>query len=212
MTTSGKRTIWLAAAALIGVVVLAACEPGDPGRSTGSYPIDIFQEMHYNQSLKAQEPPRFLPPEDSYPVSGGFIAVGTGPDAPNFQDPPPSDATTIERASLVYKQNCSICHGLTAQGDGFVGIKFEEYGAPRPPSFDSPRIQGLTSGRAFSSISGGFGFMPAFQGLLTEKDRWALVALIEATTSQRTSALAEVNNLSEPERTLRLLELRGQLP
>ena len=32
--------------------------------------IDVFQEMHYNQSQKSQEPPRFLPPEDSYPVGG----------------------------------------------------------------------------------------------------------------------------------------------
>ena len=28
--------------------------------------------MHYNQTVKSQEPPRFLPPEDSYPVEGGL--------------------------------------------------------------------------------------------------------------------------------------------
>jgi mono/diheme cytochrome c family protein len=211
--------IWLVVAALIGVVVLAACKPGDPARSTGAYPIDVFQEMHYNQSLKAQEPPRLQPPEDSYPVSGGFIAVGTKAESIDLVSPLPDDSATLTRGALLYKQNCSVCHGLTARedapvGDGkfLVGDKFESYSGIQPPSFDSTRVQLLTAGEAFSSVSAGFGFMPPFQGLLSEGDRWALVALIEATTSERISALAAINEKSEAERTLHLLKLRGQVP
>ena len=69
----------------------------------------------------------------------------------------------------------------------------------------------LTPGNAFGSISGGFGAMPAFEGLLTETDRWALVALIDATVAERQTALDAINSLPEEERTLELLALRGQL-
>lgn len=207
-----KRPIWLVAAALVSVVLLTACEPGDPARSTGSYPIDVFQEMHYNQSHKAQEPPRFQPPKDSYPVSGGFIAAKNKADSEDLVNPMPKNGTTLTRGALLYKQNCSACHGLTAQGDGFVGNKFGEYGAPEPPAFESTRVTSLTPGEAFSSVSAGFGFMPAFQGLLSEEDRWALVSLIEATATERSRALVAINDKPESERTLQLLELRGSLP
>jgi len=43
---------------------------------------------------------------------------------------------------------------------------------------------------------------------LSEEDRWALVALIEAAAAERAAALDAINSLDEPERTLRLLELR----
>ena len=202
-----KRATLVAAFVLLAVVA-AACKPGDPARSTGAYPIDIFQEMHYNQSFKAGEPPRLLPPEDSYPISGGFIRVGSKAESVGLTSPHPVNAQTLTRGALLYRQNCSMCHGLTAGGDGTVGAKFEAYIGISPPAFDSARVQDLTPGEAYSSVGAGFGFMPAFEGLLSEEDRWALIALIEAATAERSAALDAINGLDEPERTLRLLELR----
>ena len=200
---------------MAAVVVFAACEPGDPGRSTGSYPIDVFQEMHYNQSLKAQEPPRFAPPRGSIPITGGYIPAPDKADAVNLLNPFAVNPDALERGALLYKQNCSMCHGLTAGGDGFVGNKFVAYPAPQPPAFSSQRVSELTSGEAYASISNGAGFMPPFQGLLTEEDRWALVALIDA--DNRDALLNAVNSdyaedavgNDEPTRTIRLLQLRG---
>ena len=213
MSISRKHAVWpvpvaLAAAALATAVLLGACKPGDPARSTGAYPIDIFQEMHYNQSLKAQEPPRLLPPEGSYPVAGGFIPVGNKAESKELISPFAADGDTLARGALLFRQNCSFCHGLTAGGDGYVGQKFADNGAPRPPAFSDARVRGLTPGEAYSSISRGFGFMPPFQGLLSEEDRWALVALVKASAEDRTASLEAINGLPEPERTLRLLELR----
>ena len=191
------------------VVVFAACEPGDPGRSTGAYPIDIFQEMHYNQSLKAQEPPRFAPPAGSIPVTGGYIPAPAKADAADLVSPFAADLT---RGALLYKQNCSMCHGQTARGDddgAGVGDRLAAYAAPQPPAFDSDRITELTAGEAYASIANGFGFMPPFQGLLTEEDRWALVAIVEASVTDRNRELEAVNDVDELERTLRLLRLRG---
>ena len=220
MRNHHSKTLAFLSAALLVAVVAAACSPGDPFRSTGSYPIDIFQEMHYNQTQKAQEPPRFLPPEDSYPVSGGFIAVRDIEGIDEAENPMAGDAHAVRRGALLFKQNCSACHGGTAGGDGEVGAILATYGVTRPPAFgDGDGViairetvtNELTPGKAFKSISGGVGFMPAFEGLLSEDDRWSLVTLIDLTVAEREAALQGVNDIPEEERTLELLRLRGQL-
>jgi hypothetical protein len=170
LSSTKKQSIWFLILAMSAVTLFAACEPGDPGRSTGSYPIDIFQEMHYNQSHKAQEPPRFSPPAGSIPVEGGYIAAPLKADAADLTNPFVANPDALERGALLYKQN-----------------------------------------------SNGAGFMPPFQGLLTEQDRWALVALVEA--DNREQLLDAVNSAygknavgrDEPERTIRLLQLRGMI-
>ena len=215
-----KQTIRLAVAAFIAAMALAACEPGDPGRSTGAYPIDIFQEMHYSQSSKAQEPPRFFPPAGSIPVTGGFVPAPPARSdvARELVNPLPQDALTTELGALLYRQNCSMCHGTQARGqDGYVGARMVAHGMPTaPPDFDSERIVDLSEGEVFASISNGFAFMPAFQSLLAEEDRWALARIATLSPGDRQAALAAANAFpdtdgdgnSEPERTLRLLELR----
>ena len=220
MQTSRRNTLLLLTAAVSLAAVAAACSPGDPYRSTGSYPIDVFQEMHYNQSQKSQEPPRFLPPEGSYPVEGGYISVDEIENIDEMPNPLAGDPLAMQRGALLFKQNCSVCHGFTAGGDGYVGGVLKEYNVTRPPAFGDGegvvviRETGTTEvspGNAFDSISGGKGFMPAFEPLLSVEDRWALVTLIDATVAQRQAVLQSINDIPEEQRTLDLLRLRGQL-
>ena len=72
-------------------------------------------------------------------------------------------------------------------GDGYVGLHFEEYAGVLPPAFDSERIRELSEGRAYASITQGFGLMPAFGNLLSDDDRWTLVHLIFADPGMRGS-------------------------
>ena len=220
MQISRQKTLLLLTAAIAMASVAAACSPGDPYRSTGSYPIDVFQEMHYNQSQKSQEPPRFLPPEGSYPVEGGYIPVDEIENIAELPNPLAGDPVALQRGALLFKQNCAVCHGLTAGGDGYVGGVLNEYSVTRPPAFgegegvivirDTGTTE-VTPGETFDSISGGKGFMPAFEPLLSEEDRWALVTLIDATVEQRQAVLESINGIPEEQRTLDLLQLRGQL-
>ena len=183
----GKRLVGVMVLALLLGLIAAAW-------SQGAYPVDIFQEMHYHQSQKVQEPDRLDAPVDAVP-----------------RPLPESRAKWArERATgeQLFNVNCSMCHGLTAGGDGPVGKKFDEYIGINPPPFDSSRIQDLTPGEAFASISNGFGFMPPFQALLSEEDRWALVPLIEATVAERSAALKAINDLPECRRIAQLVELR----
>ena len=218
MLTSRRKTLLLLTAVV--ATVAAACSPGDPFRSTGSYPIDVLQEMHYNQTVKSQEPPRFLPPEDSYPVEGGYIAVDDIENIEEMANPLADDPLALQRGALLYKQNCASCHGDIGSGDGYVGGVLRDYGVNRPPGFGDAdgvlvvRETGateLTAGGTYRSISRGFGFMPAFEPLLSEDDRWALVTLLDAAEAQRRGVLESVNGVSEVQRTLDLLRLRGQL-
>lgn len=213
------NALLLAAAALLAALA-AACSPGDPFRSTGAYPIDVFQEMHYDQAHKAQEPPRFLPPEGSYPVRGGFIPVSQIENIAEMPNPLDGDPDAMRRGALLFKQNCSACHGLLGDGDGYVGGVLADYNVNRPPAFGDAdgvsiiRDTGTTevsAGEAYRRISAGFGFMPAFEGLLSEADRWALVSLLDAAVAERHNALQNVNDVPEERRALELLRLRGQL-
>ena len=61
--TGALRRLPLLGAIALAVVALAACE-------TGSYPVDIFPEMHYQQSFRVAEPPAIPIPEGQVPVDG----------------------------------------------------------------------------------------------------------------------------------------------
>ena len=51
---------WTLLLVVLGTVALAC--------STGSYPVDVFTEMHYQQSYRSQEPPRLMPAEGAVPL------------------------------------------------------------------------------------------------------------------------------------------------
>lgn len=123
--------LWLAFIPFL-LMTVACGEPGQgPFRSTGAYPIDIFQEMHYNQTHKAQEPPRLSPPHHSVPIDGAERNLPISKiDAKNLENPVNPDSETLDRAGILYHINCAACHGATANGDGYVGQKFAEHGHP----------------------------------------------------------------------------------
>ena len=83
-------------ALLIGLLAVVGC-------SQGSYPLDVFYEMHYQQSYKAHEPPRLSAPASAVPVYA----------------PQQATSFTLDGEHL-YQVNCSMCHGATGKGDGSV--------------------------------------------------------------------------------------------
>lgn len=210
MARLNKQSIFLMTALLLTAVLLAACEPGDPGRSTGAYPIEIFPEMHYQDSFKAQEGPRLLPPAGSIPVSGSSLPVGNKAEERDTPNPLEPTAETVEYGALLFQRDCSMCHGDMGGGDGQVGLRLIEYSGVQPPELDSERMQALTPGEKFASISNGAGLMPPFGSLLTAEQRWSIITMIEASAAERQAALQEAASLTPEDRTLRLLELRDR--
>lgn len=177
-TVWGRRGLLLLAIAVAGVV-LAGC-------SRGSYPIDFFSEMHYNQSYKIQEPPSLSAPADSVPITGREVTYAAA-DAPGLVNPIAVTAATLQQGEVLYQINCAVCHGTTGLGDGPMREKLATAGYRGTPAnlTVSGSVSGGEGGMAFLIITKGFAgtfgmpsdqfVMPPFGKLLTAEDRWTLV-------------------------------------
>lgn len=184
---------------VVSVVLLlvAAC-----GR--GSYPIELFSEMHYTQSQRAGEPDRLSPPSESVPWGGmGFDATHLPPVSDSMakhvdfykalQNPYSGNAYDSLVAGELFRVNCAMCHGsagaggaATADGDsngqGKVGFKLQEHGYSSPPSLiqdvGSKNPVSKTDGELFGTLTHGAYVMPRFGNLLTQEQRWQVVGYL----------------------------------
>lgn len=149
----------IAGAALFAVLALAGC-------TSGSYPVDIFYEQHYQQSYKSHEPPR---------LAGVAGAVAYYPAPKN---------TTDDSVPHLYEVNCQMCHGTGAKGDGPVlNLLTGSYGYETAVTAD---LTTLTPEEIESFLKvtvrpfGPNSVMPPFGKLLSEDERWKLANYIDS--------------------------------
>ena len=71
---------------------------------------------------------------------------------------------------------CAPCHGMTGAGDGPVVRR----GFPAPPALASPPVASASGGALYGVLSSGYGVMAGYGGVLTPRDRWAVVGYIRA--------------------------------
>ena len=170
MTARGRRGLrraWLLGATMTLALVLVGC--GDMIPSTNTYPIDFFSEMHYSKAWTAGEPDGLNPPEGSVPITGGEVAYSFE-EAADLENPFDSSA---EVGQQIYAINCQHCHGPEGAGDGPIAAQFEFYDAPIPSNLQE---SDLSDGEMFHVVTYGLNtHMPAFEKLLTQEERWAVV-------------------------------------
>ncbi len=169
--------------ALVGLIglfalVAAACSV----QETNTYPVDIFTEMHYAQSNRAQEPPRLQPPAQSVAhesVGGPEVSFAV----PEFKRRP-YDADV---ASELFAVNCSACHGVNGQGDGPAAAHLTSdqsyWAATTGTTYGAPANLFATRGQRtpevwFTIVNNGINVMPAFSKLLSEEDIWDIIAFL----------------------------------
>lgn len=173
--TARSRLGWLLGLLLLGLLLVGCA-------GTGSYPLDIFYEMHYSQSDRPGEPPRVEPPADAVPVTGKSptrMTVGFG-DAANLASPLPDTGANRARGYTVFVTNCSMCHGVNADGQSVVADRYAEAKVAPPPAFASVRVKARQTGQIVWVVTNGLGNMPAFGKLLTEEERWAVALCVRA--------------------------------
>lgn len=153
-----RRPLLLAVLALLAIAA-TGCERGVWPLSQGSYPVDIFYEMHYQPAYKAHEPPRLSPPASAEPWYGA-----TAPEPTSFAG----------SGRHIYATNCLMCHGATGQGDGPVLARIiVDYGyrttdaALLNPDLTSAAARSLDREGLRGAITGGVNLMPSFAKLLT---------------------------------------------
>ena len=148
----------LVALAILAGLFVAGC-------TQGSYPVDIFYEMHYQQSYKSGEPPSLSAP-------AGSVAWF-----------PPPRSTAFDTGQHLFTINCSMCHGQGAKGDGPVVLKLKEtYGYK--PVVDPPDLTRTPAGsielilQSNQRFFGPDSVMPPFGKLLGADQRLAIIEYI----------------------------------
>ena len=90
--------------------------------------------------------------------------------------PFPITKETVARGRERYEIFCSVCHGMTGNGDGMVVRR----GFRRAASFNDDRLRQAPVGHFFDAVTNGWGAMPSYSSQIPVQDRWAIIAYIRA--------------------------------
>ena len=161
----------------VRLAILAAAVLGITACTQGAYPLDFFNEMHYQASQRREQPERLAPPPDAVPVTGRRPATSFE-QATLLQNPVEQTPASLDRAHALYRVNCVACHGQNGDGQGVVASYFQAAGFVSPVAFNSERVRGRTDGQLQWLITYGIGNMPSFRHLLNEQDVWTLVLAV----------------------------------
>lgn len=105
----------------------------------------------------------------------------------SLTNPLPHNAKTIEQGGAIYAANCSTCHGATGAGDGAAGKSLSPPPANLQLLAQMPMVQ-WDSFMYWTISEGGAQFgsgMPGFKGALSDHERWAVIAYIQARLPQK---------------------------
>jgi mono/diheme cytochrome c family protein len=109
--------------------------------------------------------------------------------------PFPVTKEIVMRGRERYDIFCSVCHGLTGNGDGMIVRR----GFRRAASFNDDRLRQAPVGHFFDAITNGWGAMPPYAAQIAVQDRWAIIAYIRALqTSQSNPAAASASPSPSP--------------
>jgi hypothetical protein len=100
----------------------------------------------------------------------------------------------VDRALLVqgresFDRICATCHGFVGDGRSVVASRMVER---PPPSLHDPRIAALSPAAVFEVVTHGYGLMPGFAHELAPRERWAVVAYIDALRLSRHAIVSEL--------------------
>ncbi len=129
--------------------------------------INFPTEMADQPSISYQEGPRLLPPYESISVQAAPIVLDTLP-----TNPIPADAVSLQRGEILYSIHCSLCHGISGQGDGPIA---EFYDKQAPSDLTATHIAFMFDGTLYLTVSQGFGQMPGMSENLTPRERWDVI-------------------------------------
>ena len=137
--------------------------------------VEFADFMEDQPSAGAQDAPRIVLPAEAVPFSRPAYL-----DDPNqVVNPVPADAVSLQRGAVLFSQNCAVCHGAGARGDGPV-TRFWKGGQRRPPDLTQDYISGLADGILYGILRDGFGGMPPLRENLNERERWDVLNYVRS--------------------------------
>ena len=170
---------------LLGVLVLVTAGTSCLAKSGTYAPIDWAAEMHYNQSYRAQEPPRLVSPSGAVPSKFASDAreftrepAISPSEYSGLTNPVARSATSSPAAAELFRVNCSMCHGTEGLGDGRVSAFLKAYDYVAAPDLTADGTVAKSDGDIYGILTNGINVMPTFKNLLSPSDRWLLVDYI----------------------------------
>lgn len=147
---------------------------------SGPYaPIDWAAEMHYTQAYRSQEPPTVPGVPGAVPVTGGEIIL-SAEEYLKIESPIAEGSVPLDDAAELFRTNCSMCHGISGDGNGRVSEYLKRYGYVSAPDLTIDATIAKSDGQLFGIITQGVVVMPSFKNLLAPDDRWLLVSHIRS--------------------------------
>jgi len=102
--------------------------------------------------------------------------------------PVPVTEQLMQRGQQRFNINCSVCHGLTAAGNGIAKL----YGLSTVATLQDERIRKMADGEIFNTITNGKNTMMSYGGNVPVADRWAIIAYLRALQRSQNAAAADI--------------------
>jgi mono/diheme cytochrome c family protein len=116
------------------------------------------------------------------------LFTGKRGDEPVTTFPLAVDRELLDRGRERFTIYCTPCHAASGEGDGMIVRR----GFPRPPSYHIQRLRDAPPGHIFDVITRGFGAMPRFADRIEPRDRWAIVAYVQALQLSHNATLEDI--------------------
>lgn len=155
----------------------------------GVLPEFDWQQMIDQYKFQPYETCRFFPdgramqtpPEGTVPhdrvVGQPALTAGVVQQRYVEQIPLPLTPKLFVTGRFAFTTYCAACHGLDGSGSSPVATNME---LRKPPSLLEEPVRSFPPGRLFEVASDGYGLMPSYAIELSTRERWAVVAYIQA--------------------------------
>ncbi|NVB81801.1 MAG: cytochrome c [Kofleriaceae bacterium] len=133
-----------------------------------------------------------MPPPGTVGRDGEEASLGagrSGPDGFVQTIPIELDTAVLARGRNRFDIYCAACHGRLGNGISQVA---ENMTLRKPPNLIGPPYTTYPPGRVFTAISEGFGLMRSYASELPVRDRWAIVAYLQALQLSQNVVLREL--------------------
>ncbi len=185
--------------ASLGCILALMIIPGCRGQKSVQPPIHLIPDMDNQGKYKAYGGnPFFSDGRNMRPLPEGTVPRGhlnadevyyTGmADSQFVSNPERITMALMERGRERYDIFCSVCHGLTGDGEGIVIKK----GFTPSPSYAEDRILQMQDGEIFQVITNGVRTMASMRIQVPVDDRWAIVAYVRALQRSMNASLDDV--------------------
>lgn len=196
-----KATKYLLLAAIALPIVLSSCR----GQISRQPPIHPNMNMDQQRRFEPQERNEFFADNRAMrqPVKGTIARGHLHQDSAYYQGISPDSSFVEEipvkltksflyRGKDRYEVFCTPCHGIAGDGNGIIMVN--RYGFVPAPSFHIDRLLNKNAGYFYSVITHGIRNMPSYSDQIPVKDRWAIVAYVQALQKSQNATEKEIRN------------------